>query len=405
MSTPALFMRSNRSSTDRRFEPAIDRSTGERPRRRRFVAATRRSGRYHAPMPLRLSFNRVLLATGLGALFVAGAALVLAVNRGTWFDGEEARTAALAPVPRAHAATRVEVELSAPPPASRAAAGPTFERDARPILIARCAGCHGEEKQKGGLRLDRADFVDTHAGVVVAGRPQDSELVRRVLLPEDDDERMPPKGERLSRSEIETLQRWIAAGAARGELAPIPEREAVTDASPPDDLLGYVASAAETAAARAMHLAGGRAEPVSEGSARLEVNLSFVRRGEWPAALDALATLAPRVVELNLARTLVQDDDLDVVARCRRLANLHLEATAVTHRGLYHLLRLAQLEYLNLHSSAVGDDALAPIAEMKALRRVYLWGTLVSPDGVERLRSSRPDLIVDVGADGAASGR
>ena len=32
-----------------------------------------------------------------------------------------------------------------------------FERDIRPLLLARCAGCHGAERQKGGLRLDRRE--------------------------------------------------------------------------------------------------------------------------------------------------------------------------------------------------------------------------------------------------------
>ena len=29
-----------------------------------------------------------------------------------------------------------------------------FEKNVRPILAARCQGCHGPAKQKGGLRLD-----------------------------------------------------------------------------------------------------------------------------------------------------------------------------------------------------------------------------------------------------------
>src|SRR4051794_2432757 len=33
------------------------------------------------------------------------------------------------------------------------AAAPDFERDVRPILVARCGGCHGEAKQRGGLDL------------------------------------------------------------------------------------------------------------------------------------------------------------------------------------------------------------------------------------------------------------
>ena len=39
-----------------------------------------------------------------------------------------------------------------PPPSSQK--GLTFEKDIKPLFEASCTGCHGENKQKGDLRLD-----------------------------------------------------------------------------------------------------------------------------------------------------------------------------------------------------------------------------------------------------------
>jgi hypothetical protein len=87
-----------------------------------------------------------------------------------------------------------------------------FNFQVRPLLADRCFTCHGpdEKKRKANLRLD------TPAGarrVVVPGRPEGSELYRRLTA--DDDERMPPRKSKitLSKQEIEVLQRWIAEGA------------------------------------------------------------------------------------------------------------------------------------------------------------------------------------------------
>jgi hypothetical protein len=87
----------------------------------------------------------------------------------------------------------------------------------QPLLIERCAPCHGAEKVKAGLRLDSLDAIlkGGEDGAVVTPRaPDDSELLRRVLLPEDDDDHMPPEGKRgLAAPEIALLRFWIDRGA------------------------------------------------------------------------------------------------------------------------------------------------------------------------------------------------
>ncbi len=83
-----------------------------------------------------------------------------------------------------------------------------------PVFVARCYECHGEEKQKGGLRLDRADGgLYGDAGLIVPGAPDDSVLVQAISLPADDLDIMPAKGDPLSAEEIDAIRRWIEAGA------------------------------------------------------------------------------------------------------------------------------------------------------------------------------------------------
>ncbi|MBK8094555.1 MAG: PSD1 domain-containing protein [Verrucomicrobiaceae bacterium] len=91
-----------------------------------------------------------------------------------------------------------------------------FVREVRPIFEKHCYECHGEKKQKSGLRLDvkSAAFKggDNHAPDIVPGKASESPLVQ-FLTSDDEDEVMPPKG-KLAAAEIETLTRWIHEGAS-----------------------------------------------------------------------------------------------------------------------------------------------------------------------------------------------
>ncbi|HVW02599.1 MAG TPA: DUF1549 domain-containing protein, partial [Planctomycetaceae bacterium] len=91
-----------------------------------------------------------------------------------------------------------------------------FNRDVRPILSDKCFHCHGPDaaKRKANLRLDvRASAVEHEA--IVAGKPDDSELLARVLST-DPNEQMPPPASKLgglTPQEADILKRWIAQGA------------------------------------------------------------------------------------------------------------------------------------------------------------------------------------------------
>lgn len=89
-----------------------------------------------------------------------------------------------------------------------------FNRDIRPLLSDRCFACHGPdaENRQADLRLDEEEAAKEYA--IVAGAPEDSELVARITS-DDPDLRMPPahSGKELSRQEIQLLTRWVAAGA------------------------------------------------------------------------------------------------------------------------------------------------------------------------------------------------
>ncbi len=95
----------------------------------------------------------------------------------------------------------------------------SFNQDVRPILSKNCLSCHGpdEADQKGDFHLDTFEAATEvkkgRAGIVV-GKPEESEIIRRITST-DPDEIMPQPdhGKPLKAEEIEILRQWIIEGA------------------------------------------------------------------------------------------------------------------------------------------------------------------------------------------------
>jgi mono/diheme cytochrome c family protein len=90
-----------------------------------------------------------------------------------------------------------------------------YTRQIKPLFAKHCAGCHGAEKQRGGLRLDTAKSIlkGGNSGPAVApGKGAESLLVKAVLGAEGV-KAMPPRGPRLAPEEAALLRDWIDGGA------------------------------------------------------------------------------------------------------------------------------------------------------------------------------------------------
>jgi hypothetical protein len=95
-----------------------------------------------------------------------------------------------------------------------------YNRDVRPLLSDRCFKCHGPDAaaRRGKFRLDvREEALAPRDGIVrlAPGRPDESELMLRILSPHADEVMPPPEdgGRPLSPTEQTLIRRWIAEGA------------------------------------------------------------------------------------------------------------------------------------------------------------------------------------------------
>ena len=103
-------------------------------------------------------------------------------------------------------------------------AAPDFKKDVLPILQESCIDCHAApykkgtrlRKPKGGYRVDTRENIlkagDSEEAGVIPGNATKSEVYKRIILEEDHDDIMPPKGDPLTASEKAALKEWIDSG-------------------------------------------------------------------------------------------------------------------------------------------------------------------------------------------------
>ena len=101
--------------------------------------------------------------------------------------------------------------------ASATCADDLWAAKVQPLLAANCVKCHGPEKAKHSLRLDSLEGVlkggEELGPAVIAGKPDESPLIKVVTMKRGEELAMPPKGDALTAEQIAVLKEWIKAGA------------------------------------------------------------------------------------------------------------------------------------------------------------------------------------------------
>ncbi len=253
----------------------------------------------------------------------------------------------------------------------------------QPIFDQACVGCHGLEKTRGGLKLH--SFAELAEGgdsgpAIAPGGAERSELYRRLTLPADHEEAMPPEGKtRLTPRQTEIVRRWIEAGGSASDAlhtVNLTGLELKQDlAAAPD----YRPFSVELAALEKR--LGVRFVPVSEKvTDGLILRTISVAGTLDDSALAALAPIAELIVDAELARTRVTNAGLEELRRLLNLRRVDLSHTQVTSAGLGHLAPLTKLESINLVGTQADDSAWITLRALPALRRVHVYGTRMSAE-------------------------
>jgi uncharacterized membrane protein len=287
-----------------------------------------------------------------------------------------------------------------------------------PMMEQKCWSCHNSNKIKGQLRMDKPELLakgGEHGAIFKANDPDNSEMIKRVLLDMNDEHHMPPKGKTpLTDQEISLVTWWIKNGAKFdvkvAQLKPDDKIKPILVAFAGGALVGTIAGGGETISPVFNEKVSAASEndikkltdlnvivmPVSKDQNYLDVNFINARTLD-DSKIGLITNISDQTVWLKLGSTKVSDKSLSDISKLKNLTRLNLEHTVVSDAGIAQLKDLKYLEYINLFDTKVTDAGIAALSKLKGLKKVYCWQTKVTLAGVNALKKALPSVEVDMG--------
>jgi uncharacterized membrane protein/mono/diheme cytochrome c family protein len=289
-----------------------------------------------------------------------------------------------------------------PKPASVAQAM-IYEDVVHPILEQKCGQCHHPGKLKGKLSMEDLQHLlkgGKNGPAVVPGKPDESELYKRITLDPTHEKFMPADGKPpLTKKEVEIIHWWIAkAMATEGkQLAQLKDNAAIQPQVAAYLGLGGAAAEEEGAGSIEQHLNPDIPANVDMGAvnslrskglmvrimlqhpAMLDVTLPAGSGKSMAAIKNDLAKVAKNIIWLNLSGNNLTENDLAFLDQLSNLEKLRLEKNPVTDGISDRLVTLKHLEAVNLNETKISAVCLARLEKNPAIKRVYTWKTAAAP--------------------------
>ena len=284
-----------------------------------------------------------------------------------------------------------------------------YEHVIAPILASRCTGCHGPNKAKGKMRLHTKDEIQK-SKTIVGGKTEESTLIERIMLPDDDEDVMPPEDkDRLSAEQKKIINWWIAEGASFDKK--------ISELNVPDDIGAIIAGLvyskpgaitkafnlpeldqpADPGAVGAIDKAGVLIMQLAQDTKYLSANAINIAKSFNDAQVKLLVPVKSHLTWLDVSRSGITDQSASDVGQLSMLTKLHLENTSITDQMLQHVGKLSNLEYLNVYGTKVTDAGLEHLKGLKKLKKLYVWQTGITEAGANKLKEAIPGLDINMG--------
>jgi hypothetical protein len=251
-----------------------------------------------------------------------------------------------------------------------------------PLLEPHCISCHGDRREKAGLRLDSYAALlrgSKDGPVIKPGDPKNSELFHRISLPGSDERAMPPSGKTaLTPDEVTVIRLWIAQGASGVQRTVSGAPQLVPEVKLPQDNPERARKERAPLLEQVRKLQAefpGVIAYQSRSSADIEVSASLRGSAFGDAQLQALLPLQSRIVRADLSGTAVTDASAPILAAMPALEVLRLGDSKITTAAVTALAQSKSLKSLTIGDIKVDDSTLALLKQ----RHVAVYGGSGAP--------------------------
>lgn len=272
----------------------------------------------------------------------------------------------------------------------------------------KCMSCHNENKAKGGLILTSfEDLVKGGKGdhpSLVVNSSLESEVFRRVNLPTNDGDFMPPEGKSpLNEKEVSLLKWWIDNGADPQlrviEASLNPEIESVVQAYLTEletqQRNWYLQKLGTENLIESIGNIGNvelTIDPYDEKS--IFISMKFPPSSFGDNDFLNLQPIFQNVTKASFIGSDLTDDAFYHIGQMTSLSELYLQQTQIKGEGLSQLSRLVNLQLIDLSKTKISDGYLLNILMLPALQDVYINETSISKEVIDALKEIKPALNI-----------
>ena len=284
-----------------------------------------------------------------------------------------------------------------------------FEDLIFPVLEEKCITCHNENRAYGGLNMNAFESMmegGNSGSGIQKGKPYESLIYKRISFPQDHPKFMPPAGVPMSYDQIAIIEWWIDKGAkkqmpinlARNDSKMLRLMEVL-----------YKFDLREKTYLETLKLPGLSSEELNGlndekfiwrflNAEKSFLDVKFTAKTIQKVDLLIMQKVKENVTWLNLADCMLSDELLSYLGTFRNLTRLKIQKNPlVTDKGIDGLKELKNLSELNLYGTSVTDAAFSTLGQMTALKKLFLWNTLVTPSGIKNFKTQNPEIEVIAG--------
>ncbi len=284
-----------------------------------------------------------------------------------------------------------------------------YEASVYPILEAKCISCHNDNKIKGELNMSTIQKIvkgGKNGPIWKAGDALKSHMILRANLPIEDKKHMPPRGKaQLSEADIVILTAWINEGAdvkkaikayeANSKVKVLAMSNLGVKSSIETEKV-YEFSAASDADILAVNNPYCVVSSIANNTPALQVDF-FVTKKYDRKSLENLSKISKQIVNLNLSKMPIKDEDISLIAKFPNMEKLNLNQTEITGKTLELLKSCKNLNSIAISGNKVAKSDLEKLLTLPSIKEVFTWETQLQIADIQNLTKKYPKIKFENG--------
>jgi uncharacterized membrane protein len=271
-----------------------------------------------------------------------------------------------------------------------------YEQIIAPVLEKRCRHCHGSSKQKGGLSMMTLNALlkgGESGPAIIPGKPEESELIKRISLSPAHEDFMPAEGKTpLTQNESDIIRWWIKQGEPLKGKKLIDYPNQIEINAHITAYLGFETSnnsslrvnqeqsnneidIIKTKSIETLRKKGMMVRILQHIPLLIDVTIPPKSNPDLKQFTNDIQSIQSDIIWLKMSENNLKESELGFLKTLTNLQKLRLEKNPIGDGIAEHLKDLKKLEALNLTETNITPSGLKLLQASGHIKRIYCWHT------------------------------